>query len=97
MSSIDHPSNIINSIMLTEQSGVPSTPPAGKQQLYVTSASEVKIVKSSGVSVPINVIMSTPASASATGIVGTVCFDSDYIYCCVATNTWKRVQINAWP
>lgn len=39
---------------------------------------------------------STPASASATGTTGMICWDSSYIYVCVATNTWKRVAIATW-
>jgi hypothetical protein len=39
---------------------------------------------------------STPTSASATGTTGTVTWDSNYIYICVATNTWKRVAISTW-
>mgnify|MGYP003328329779 FL=1 len=38
----------------------------------------------------------TPASASATGTTGTIVYDSNYIYVCVATNTWKRVAISTW-
>ena len=38
-----------------------------------------------------------PASASATGVAGTVVTDSDYIYVCTATDTWKRVAIATWP
>jgi hypothetical protein len=38
----------------------------------------------------------TPASATATGYVGTVVWDSSYIYVCVATNTWKRAAISTW-
>lgn len=38
----------------------------------------------------------TPATASATGIAGTVTWDSSYIYVCVSTNTWKRVAITTW-
>ena len=38
----------------------------------------------------------TPASASATGIVGTICWDTSYIYVCTATNTWKRAAISTW-
>ena len=38
----------------------------------------------------------TPASAGATGTEGMICWDSDYIYVCVATNTWKRVLIETW-
>ena len=38
----------------------------------------------------------TPASAGASGTAGTICWDSDYIYVCVATNTWKRAAISSW-
>lgn len=38
-----------------------------------------------------------PGSAGATGVAGTVAWDSNYIYICVATNTWKRVAISTWP
>ena len=38
----------------------------------------------------------TPASASATGSVGTICWDTGYIYVCTATDTWERVAIAGW-
>jgi hypothetical protein len=38
----------------------------------------------------------TISSASATGAVGEICWDSNYIYVCVATNTWKRTSIATW-
>ena len=38
----------------------------------------------------------TPASSSAAGVLGDVCRDSDYIYVCVATNTWKRAALLTW-
>jgi hypothetical protein len=38
----------------------------------------------------------TPASATATGITGTINWDSSYIYICTATNTWKRTSIASW-
>jgi len=38
----------------------------------------------------------TPASATATGVKGTICHDTNYIYVCTATNTWKRVAIATW-
>ena len=37
-----------------------------------------------------------PASASATGTTGSIVADSDYIYVCTATDTWKRVAIATW-
>ncbi len=38
----------------------------------------------------------TPASATATGTAGEVAWDANYVYVCVATNTWKRVAIATW-
>ena len=37
-----------------------------------------------------------PASAAATGVQGEICFDSNYMYRCVATNTWKRSPLTTW-
>jgi hypothetical protein len=45
----------------------------------------------------INVPVSrTPASASATGTAGDICWDASYIYVCVAANTWERAAIATW-
>jgi hypothetical protein len=38
----------------------------------------------------------TPASATAAGTAGQIRWDTDYIYVCTATNTWKRVAISTW-
>jgi len=38
----------------------------------------------------------TPASATDTGNKGEVCWDSDYVYVCVAANTWKRAALATW-
>ena len=38
----------------------------------------------------------TPASASAPGAPGTICWDADYVYVCVAADTWKRAALSAW-
>lgn len=55
-------------------------------------------LKALGVEVtgPLVVATSTPASAAAAGTAGTIAWDSNYIYICVATNTWKRVAIATW-
>ena len=36
----------------------------------------------------------TPASGTATGTQGQVAWDDDYIYVCIATNSWKRASLN---
>lgn len=38
----------------------------------------------------------TPASATAPGVTGEICWDANYIYICTATNTWKRTAISTW-
>jgi len=38
----------------------------------------------------------TPASEGAFGVQGEIRWDADYIYVCVATDTWKRVAISTW-
>ena len=38
----------------------------------------------------------TPASATATGATGEICWDANYIYVCTATNTWRRSAISSW-
>lgn len=38
----------------------------------------------------------TPASATATGAAGEICWDADYVYVCVATDTWKRSALTTW-
>lgn len=38
----------------------------------------------------------TPASANAAGNAGDICWDANYIYVCIATNTWRRIAHESW-
>jgi len=38
----------------------------------------------------------TPATAGATGNAGDIGWDADFIYVCIATNTWKRATLASW-
>ena len=38
----------------------------------------------------------TPANSTATGNTGEICWDSSYMYVCVATNTWRRILHSTW-
>lgn len=40
--------------------------------------------------------VSAPASAAASGTAGQIAYDNDYLYICVATNTWKRMPLATW-
>ena len=37
-----------------------------------------------------------PSSASSTGLQGEIRYDSNYLYVCVATDTWKRILLSSW-
>jgi len=37
-----------------------------------------------------------PISSSDTGFLGEIRFDSNYVYCCVDTNQWKRSELTTW-
>ena len=37
-----------------------------------------------------------PATASSTGTAGEIRYDANYVYICVATNTWKRAALATW-
>jgi hypothetical protein len=62
-----------------------STPGTGVFSALTTSGDSVTIQTTQ-----------TPASASATGTTGEIAWDSNYLYVCVASNTWKRVAIDTW-
>lgn len=38
----------------------------------------------------------TPASGSDTGNKGDICWDSEYLYVCVETNSWKKTSLISW-
>ena len=43
-----------------------------------------------------NIPFNTPADSTAVGVPGQICVDADYIYVCVANNTWKRSSLGTW-
>jgi hypothetical protein len=38
----------------------------------------------------------TPANAGAAGVAGDICWDANFVYVCVAANTWKRAGLSTW-
>ena len=62
-----------------------STPGAGTFNALATTGDNIRIDTSQ-----------TPASSSASGTKGEIAYDTDYIYVCVATNTWKRVALSTF-
>jgi len=67
--------------------------------LQLSASSKLKIDKDGKITskaTTINIATKTPSSASDTGTTGDIAWDSNYIYICTATNTWKRVAIATW-
>jgi len=44
----------------------------------------------------ISALNSAPSSASDTGTLGEIRYTADYIYVCIATDTWKRAALSSW-
>lgn len=59
-------------------------------------ANGVSLIKSSHNRLRWSNAARTPASSTAPGTVGEMCWDADYLYLCVATDTWKRTPLTAW-
>lgn len=66
---------------------------ADSRHAFLVDGSERFAVEDTGV---ILKAVTAPSSASDTGTTGQVVWDSNYIYVCVAANTWKRVAIATW-
>ena len=60
------------------------------------SNASVRTVLFSDLSANILISNSVPANSSSNGLAGTIRYDSNNIYVCVATNTWKKVAIASW-
>ncbi len=61
-----------------------------------SSNASVRTVTLSDLSANIIVSNSAPANSTSNGIVGTIRYDSSYIYVCTANNTWKRAALTAY-
>lgn len=45
---------------------------------------------------PVAAPLQTPASSSATGKTGSICWDTGFVYVCTSTNTWKRAALSSF-
>lgn len=44
----------------------------------------------------VNALNTAPASATAPGVTGEIRYTADFIYVCIATNTWRRTPLATW-
>jgi hypothetical protein len=86
-----------------------ATAAAAADQLYIVQSGVSKRIAVSSLSTSLTVhrlvatansgssltlISVIPATATSTGTLGQLAYDTNYIYLCVATNTWKRAAIS---
>jgi hypothetical protein len=38
----------------------------------------------------------TPSTSSDPGYKGEICYDTNYLYICISTNTWKRIALSSF-
>ena len=67
----------------------------GRLKVYYTDTNSSQWVD---VNPPLKPSLSSdaPVTASSTGTVGDIRYDSSYVYICIATDTWKRAAIATW-
>ncbi len=61
----------------------------------INTSSPTQILDINGDSIRIRSPL-TPSSASDLGEAGMICWDANYLYVCVATDTWKRIPLDSW-
>lgn len=76
------------------------TDPGGSELVRIGGSLKAANIECTGVSRAQNyfgvITFTTPASATAAGTAGHMTWDTNYIYVCTGTNTWKRVAIATW-
>jgi len=67
-------------------------------EVIIDGNSKFAVSKAGGLTLSskLNLPSQPPASATATGTTGDVAWDQNYIYICIATNTWKRSPLGTW-
>ena len=67
----------------------------GNEKVGIGTSSPTEVLDIDGTSIRLRQSL-TPSSASDVGAAGQIAWDANYIYVCVATDTWKRVAIGSW-
>ena len=70
----------------------------GSGNIIENTIKQPKPIEVMGTAAPVFSVIqgNAPSSASDSGSVGDIRFESDYIYVCVAADTWKRAALSSW-
>lgn len=61
---------------------------------FLVASSEITAIQANVALAPQRT--TTPVTSSSAGVVGQWAFDSTYLYLCIGTNAWKRVELSTW-
>lgn len=61
-----------------------------------TGNPSVRTAALSTISANLVLTTATPANSNSIGVAGTIRYDSNYVYVCVANNAWKRASLTSW-
>ena len=67
--------------------------------IFIAGSADVNTVNSVSLNTTGNVVFATsyvPVTAVDGGTAGQIAYDADYVYICVATDSWKRANLAAW-
>ena len=89
----------LNGILFSDYNG--AQPCASSGQLIATQGSStitngINFSSYTFTGAPIIMPLQTPSSSSATGVAGSMCWDTGFVYVCTATNTWKRAALSTF-
>jgi hypothetical protein len=77
---------------MTRVTQTPVITPTEDTYFVVTDNKLVRRVNSTDV-----IIKTTaPLTSSSTGLTNNISFDSNYLYICIAENTWKRIALTSF-
>ena len=85
--------NIGNAIFGTNIDGTGTTISSGNIGLFTNSPTAKLDINANTIRLR---TARTITKSTDTGNQGDICWDSNYLYICVATNTWKRVALSSW-
>lgn len=61
-------------------------------ETFITTTANIDLVNANNITVTSNV----PLLSTSSGLVGQITFDSNYVYVCIAPNSWKRIPLTSW-
>ena len=63
---------------------------------FATSIAVTRLVAAANSSSSVSLTVTIPSTATSTGTLGQIAYNTTHLYLCVATNTWRRLELVSW-